>query len=87
MHTLGGEGASSRVRVRLRAADESAVRSRLTAVPDLAVAEALPAQGIYVLESAKGAAYAIRALVESGFAVEEATPADSGLEELFLATH
>jgi len=84
VHTLGGEGASSRVRVRLREADESAVRSRLTAVPHLAVAEALPAKGVYVLESAKGAAYAIRALVESGFAVEEARSADSGLEELFL---
>jgi ABC-2 type transport system ATP-binding protein len=84
VHTLGGEGASSRVRVRLRETDESAVRSRLTAVPDLAVAEALPVQGIYVLESAQGAAYAIRALVESGLAVEEATSADSGLEELFL---
>ena len=84
VHTLGGNGISSRVRVRLRGSDEPTVRSRLSAVPDLAVAEAQPAQGTYVLESARGTAYAVRALVESGFAVEEASQAGTGLEELFL---
>jgi ABC-2 type transport system ATP-binding protein len=84
VHTLRGDGADARVRVRLRGAEQTALRSHVSTVPDIALAEALPAQGIYIFESTRGPAHVVRALVEGGFAVEETTAAGSGLEELFL---
>jgi len=86
VHTLGtvGDGAGARVRVRLRGADEVAVRASLQAVPGVRLVESLPSQGTYILESDAGAAPAIRALVQAGLAVEEVSSSGSGLEELFL---
>jgi ABC-2 type transport system ATP-binding protein len=84
VHTLGAQDASTRLRVRVRFADEAAVRSHLNSVPGLSIIEALPSLGIYILDSANGTADAIRALVQGGFAVEEVSATGSGLEELFL---
>jgi hypothetical protein len=39
---------------------------------------------MYVVESGSGCAGAVSALVQAGFAVEAASDAGSGLEELFL---
>jgi len=84
VHTLGAQGAKTRLRVRLRAADEAAVRSHLDSVPGVNIIEAVPALGIYILDSANGTADAVRVLVHGGFEVEEVSPTGSGLEELFL---
>jgi ABC-2 type transport system ATP-binding protein len=84
VHTLGAQGANTRLRVRLRSADEAAVRSHLNSVPGVSIIEAVPTSGIYLLDSANGTADAIRALVQGGFAVEEVSATGSGLEELFL---
>jgi ABC-2 type transport system ATP-binding protein len=84
VHTLGAQDASTRLRVRLRFADEAALRSHLTSVPGVSIIETLPSLGIYILDSANGTADAIRALVQGGFAVEEVRATGSGLEELFL---
>jgi ABC-2 type transport system ATP-binding protein len=82
VHALAGS--PTRCRVRLRGADESAVRASIAAVPGIGVVEAVPSHGVYVLESASGCAAAVAALVQAGFAVEEAGDAGSGLEERFL---
>ena len=84
VHTLGAQGAKTRLRVRLRAADEAAVRSHLDSVPGVNIIEAVPILGIYVLDSANGTADAVRVLVQGGFEVEEVSATGSGLEELFL---
>jgi len=84
VHTLGTAGDGSRVRVRLRGADEAAVRASLQVVPGVRLVELLPSQGTYILESDAGAAPAVSALVQAGFAVEEVSSSGTGLEELFL---
>lgn len=84
VHALGTAGDGSRVRVRLRGADEAAVRSSLQGVPGVSLVEALPSQGTYILDSEAGAAPAVRALVQAGIAVEEVGNSGTGLEELFL---
>ena len=84
VHTLGTQTASSRVRMRLRDADEAHVRTVLQAHPDLRLMEVIPSQGTYVIESASGPAAAVRVLVGAGMAVEEVSASSSGLEELFL---
>ena len=84
VHVLGGQDGQTRLRVRLRAADEAALRTHLGSVPGLSIIEAAPSLGIYVLDSAPGTAYAIQALVQGGFAIEEVSATGSGLEELFL---
>jgi ABC-2 type transport system ATP-binding protein len=84
VHTLGTAGDGSRVRVRLRGADEAAVRASLQGVPGVRLVESLPSQGTYILESDAGAAPAVSALVQAGFAVEEVSSSGTGLEELFL---
>ena len=78
------QGSGARLRVRLRATDEAAVRAGLQSVAGVRLVDALPAQGCYILESAGGPATAVRALVQAGFAVEEVTNSDTGLEDLFL---
>jgi ABC-2 type transport system ATP-binding protein len=84
VHTLGKAGAGTHVRVRVRGADEPAVRASLQGVPGVRLVESLPSQGTYILESDAGAAPAVRALVQAGFAVEEVSSSGTGLEELFL---
>jgi ABC-2 type transport system ATP-binding protein len=84
VHTLGTAGDGARVRVRLRGADEAAVRASLQAVPGVRLVESLPSQGTYILESDAGAAPAVSALVQAGFSVEEVSSSGTGLEELFL---
>ncbi len=84
VHTLGTAGDGCRVRVRLRGADEAAVRASLQGVPGVRLVESLPSQGTYILESDAGAAPAVRALVQAGIAVEEVGDSGSGLEGLFL---
>jgi len=84
VHTLGAHGAATRLRVRLRGADEAALRSFLASVPGLTIAEALPALGVYIMDSAEGAASAIRTLVQGSFAIEEVSASGTGLEEMFL---
>jgi ABC-2 type transport system ATP-binding protein len=85
VHTLSGQqGTSARLRVRLHATDEAAVRSWLQTVPGMRLVEAFPTQGHYLLEVAEGPANAVRALVQAGFAVEEVINSDGGLEDLFL---
>ncbi len=84
VHTLGEAGDGVRFRVRLRGADESAVRSSLQVTPNVRLVESLPSQGTYILESSEGTAPAVRALVQAGFSVEEVTHSGTGLEELFL---
>jgi len=83
VHALGA-GGSTRFRIRLRGASESAVRASLQAVQGVGVVESLPSQGTYILESTIGTAPAVSALVQAGLAVEEVTSSGSGLEELFL---
>ena len=84
VHALGGQDGHTRLRVRLRAANEAALRTHLSSMGSLSVIEAAPSLGIYVLDSAQGTAYAVHALVQGGFAVEEVSASGSGLEELFL---
>jgi len=84
VHSLGGQDANTRLRVRLHATDEAALRSHLNTVPRVRIVEAVPTLGIYVLDSMDGTASAVRALVHGGFAVEEVSVSGSGLEELFL---
>jgi ABC-2 type transport system ATP-binding protein len=84
VHTLGTAGDGSRVRVRLRGADDAAVRASLQGVPGVRLVEMLPSQGTYILESDAGAAPAVSALVQAGFSVEEVSSSGTGLEELFL---
>lgn len=83
IHTLGLQG-SGRLRVRVRGMDENAVRARLQNASGLRLADALPAQGLYIVEFDSDAEQALRALVEAGLPVIEAGTAGSGLEELFL---
>jgi len=83
VHALGA-GGSTRFRIRLSGASESAVRSSLQAVQGVSVVESLPSQGTYILESTIGTAPAVSALVQAGLAVEEVSSSGSGLEELFL---
>jgi ABC-2 type transport system ATP-binding protein len=84
VHTLGIHGAGTRLRVRLHAADETALRSFVTSKPGIAIVEGVPSLGVYILDSAEGTASAIRALVQGGFAIEEASASGTGLEEMFL---
>lgn len=83
VHALGAHGAT-RLRVRLRGIDETAVRTRVQAIPGMRIAEAIPVQGIYIVEFGSGPEQALRRLIEDGLPVAEAVTADSGLEELFL---
>jgi len=85
VHTLSEQpGASVRLRVRLRATDEAALRSSLQTIPGVTFVGSLPTPGCYILEGADGPTSTVRALVQAGLAVEEVTSAGSGLEELFL---
>jgi len=84
VHTLGAQGAGTRVRVRLHGADETTLRSFLASKPGITIVEAVPSLGVYMLESAGGTVGAIRTLVEGGFAIEEVGASGSGLEEMFL---
>ncbi len=79
VHTLG---ASSSGRLRIRV--DIAAATRLAAVPGIRIAETLPTPGGYVIEHEGAAAKAIAALVAAGISLEEASPAGSGLEALFL---
>jgi ABC-2 type transport system ATP-binding protein len=83
VHTLGTASNGARFRVRLRGADEAAVRTSLQAAPGVRLLES-PSSGTYILESAEGAAPAVRALAQAGIAVEEVGNSGTGLEELFL---
>jgi ABC-2 type transport system ATP-binding protein len=83
IHTLGLQG-TGRLRVRVRGMDESAVRARLQNASGLRLADAVPAQGLYIVEFDSKAEQALRTLVEAGLPVVEAGTAGSGLEELFL---
>ena len=84
VQTLGAHGAGTRLRVRLHGADEAALRAFLASVPGFTIVEALPALGVYIMDSAKGAASAIRTLVQGSFAIEEVSASGTGLEEMFL---
>jgi ABC-2 type transport system ATP-binding protein len=81
VHTLS---AHQRLRLRVRNADPAALHAALQLLPDVRVAEAHLASGEYVLEGVRAPAEVVRALVEGGLEVEEAMPAGSGLEQLFL---
>jgi ABC-2 type transport system ATP-binding protein len=83
IHALGLQG-TGRLRVRVRGMDENAVRARLQNASGLRIADALPVQGLYIVEFNSDAEQALRALVEAGLPVIEAGTAGSGLEELFL---
>lgn len=83
IHTLGLQG-TGRLRVRVRGMDEGAVRASLLKAPGLRLADAVPAQGLYIVEFDSNAEQALRALVDAGLPVIEAGTAGSGLEELFL---
>ena len=83
VHALGTPGSGALFRVRLRGADETAVRKSLQAVAGVRLL-ASPSPGSYILESDEGAAPAVRALVQAGIAVDEVGRSGTGLEELFL---
>lgn len=83
VHTLGTPQ-GGRMKVRLRGATEQTVRSALASLPGICLAEILPAPGSFVIEHDTPASSTIAALVAAGLALEEATPAGSGLESLFL---
>ena len=86
VHTLECARGSTRLRVRLRGADDAALRSAFRArAGSSASSKPLPALGVYVLDSAQGAGRrGSGAGRRAGFAVEEVSAAGSGLEELFL---
>jgi ABC-2 type transport system ATP-binding protein len=80
VHQLGKE---HRVRVRVRDCDADTLRSALLRLGgDAALAGVQPGDGSYVIEGK--APEVIKALVQAGIEVEEATPVGSGLEPLFL---
>jgi len=81
VHTLS---AHQRLRLRVRNADAAALHAALRVLAEVCVAEARPVSGEYVLEGVRSPADVVRALVEAGLEVEEAMPAGSGLEQLFL---
>ena len=81
VHTLS---AHQRLRLRVRNADAAALHAALRVLAEVCVAEAHPVSGEYVLEGVRSPADVVRALVEAGLEVEEAMPAGSGLEQLFL---
>jgi ABC-2 type transport system ATP-binding protein len=83
VHTLGSQQ-GGRLKVRVRGATESWLRGRLAALSGLRLGEALPAPGTFVIEHDLPADQAIAALVAAGLPLEEASPAGSGLEALFL---
>ena len=83
VHTLGSQ-AGGRMRVRVRASTEEDVREKLASLSGVRIAEVLPVPGLYVLEYNNATAATIAALVGAGVALEEVTPAGSGLEALFL---
>lgn len=83
VHTLGSQ-AGGRMKVRVPAGTADEVRRKLASLTGVRIAEVLPVPGLYVLEHDGTAAATIAALVGAGLAVEEATPAGSGLEALFL---
>jgi ABC-2 type transport system ATP-binding protein len=83
VHALGTQQ-GGRLKIRLRDAPEAQVRLELVDLPGVRIAETLAAPGSYVIEHDGAAAEAIAALVAAGLPLEEATPAGSGLEALFL---
>jgi ABC-2 type transport system ATP-binding protein len=83
VHTLGAHG-GTRLRIRLHGVDETEVRTRVQAIPGMRIAEAVPAQGLYIVEFDSSPEQALRRLIEAGLPVTEAGTAGSGLEELFL---
>lgn len=83
VHTLGSQQ-GRRLKVRLRGTAQEDVPAKLAGLPGLRLAEILPARDSYILEHEGGTAEAIAVLVRAGLALEEATPAGSGLESLFL---
>jgi ABC-2 type transport system ATP-binding protein len=84
VHTLDSRDGRMRLRVRLRAANDAAVRTHLNSVAGMSIVETVPSLGVYVLDSAQGTSAAINALVQGGFDVEEVSTIGTGLEELFL---
>jgi ABC-2 type transport system ATP-binding protein len=83
VHALGSQQ-GGRLKIRLRGAAAGQVPARLAGLGGLRIAETLPAPGSYIIEHDCAAAEAIAALVTAGLELEEATPAGSGLEALFL---
>jgi ABC-2 type transport system ATP-binding protein len=81
VHALGGQ---QRVRVRVRNGEETVVRSAIQGLPGVTIGEALPAQGVYILDGVDAPGHTVRALVQAGLAVEEVSAGGSGLEQLFL---
>jgi ABC-2 type transport system ATP-binding protein len=82
VQALGGGGGPTKFRLRVPGATVEAVRAALQTA-SIEFVEATPHDG-YIVHSSFGAAPAIRALVNAGLRVEEAGPAGSELEELFL---
>jgi len=82
--TVNTLSAHQRLRLRVRNADAAALHAALRVLAEVCVAEAHPVSGEYVLEGVRSPADVVRALVEAGLEVEEAMPAGSGLEQLFL---
>lgn len=74
----------ARLKVRLHGATEDTVRRKLASIGGIRLAEVLPTPGSFVIEHEGNAGATIAALVAAGLALEEATPAGSGLESLFL---
>jgi ABC-2 type transport system ATP-binding protein len=83
VHSLGSQQ-GGRLKVRLRGTAQEDMPAKLARLRGLRLAETLPGRNSYILEHEGGAAEAIAALVTAGLAPEEATPAGSGLEALFL---
>jgi ABC-2 type transport system ATP-binding protein len=83
VHALGSPQ-GGRLKVRLRDATQATLEAKLPALSGLTLAEVLPVPGSFVIEHEMPASGAIAALVAAGLAPEEATPAGSGLEALFL---
>ena len=82
VQALGGASGPTRFRLRVPGAPVDSVRTALQSA-SIEFVEATPHDG-YIVNSGFGAAPAIRALVNAGLRVEEAGPAGSELEELFL---
>jgi len=83
VHALGSRQ-GGRLKVRLRDATQATLEAKLPVLPGLKIAEVLPVTGSFVIEHDMPTPGAIAALVGAGLAIEEATPAGSGLEALFL---
>jgi ABC-2 type transport system ATP-binding protein len=83
VHALGSPQ-GGRLKIRLRDVTQAALEAKLPGLRGLRIAEVLPVPGSFVVEHDMPASGAIAALVAAGLALEEATPAGSGLEALFL---